>query len=137
MHPVPGRLHFGRDSFVYLFPKLPTRTFAVLVSVLSTKDRPGKFGWVGHVGGNESGAFNTLTVPMRFSTMLPRLRVTYLETYRDAGRARVAVAAPGADPWTSLPECAFVDAYRGDTKYSQVLGLKLKENGRIDCAFEG
>ena len=63
------------------------------VGSLCPQDRPGKLGWVSEGACSPKVTDSLITFRMRLSKTLPRLAVTFLETYKNAGRADVTVAA--------------------------------------------
>jgi hypothetical protein len=108
------------------------RTRARACVFFTNQDRVGKAGWIAErcPDADGSGADGGLTLRLNFSAFLPRLSVTYLETYRGAGRVQVSVRRLGTGltdvgdaPAQLLPStdaCAFVDAFKQETKHSQV-----------------
>jgi hypothetical protein len=96
-----------------------------------SEDRPGKWGW----GCSSSSSSNSSSVPfpgsqsltfrMKFSSELPRLTITYLETYENAGQALLHFGDVSADDFSfenlllSGGSCGFIDSFKRESRYSQ------------------
>ena len=102
------------------------------------QDRPGKFGWVakpceGGGGGHsddDGGDPAVITFRMRFSPALPRLTVTFLTTYADAGAAEIFIdrAAAPATATATATATAAVEAGAADVGAPAVTLGRLQDH---------
>jgi hypothetical protein len=98
------------------------------------EDRPGKWGWhcsskeVKEAAHQSAISSRSISFRMSFSSALPRLLISYLETYENAGKAQVFVQFPSeanfsfhnqSEIFGSTVTCGFFDTFKRESHYSQ------------------